>query len=82
MMWCVSLTADSPTHHHLSASFESRRKQATAIVMMGVLGAEFGAEIEPSKRKSPGEQLSNRNIVEGFGLTKYSHSMHTSRLCD
>ena len=45
--------------------------------MMGVLGAEFGAEIEPSKLKTTEEQ-SKKKIVEGFGLTKYSHAMHTS----
>ena len=59
----------------LSQSFESRRKQATAIVMMGVLGAEFGAEIEPSRRKGGEEKA----VVEGFGITKYSHAMHTSK---
>ena len=60
-----------------SQSFESRRKQATAIVMMGVLGAEFGVEIEPSKRKGSDETA--KHVVEGFGLTKYSHAMHTSK---
>ncbi|XP_076849105.1 WD repeat-containing protein 7 isoform X1 [Brachyhypopomus gauderio] len=35
-----------------SNSYEERRKQATAIVLLGVIGAEFGAEIEPPKLPS------------------------------
>lgn len=65
----------------MSETFESRRKQATAIVMMGVLGAEFGAEMEPSKRHSiTDQQQKKKNVVEGFGIQKYSHAMHTSKL--
>ncbi|KAJ8302878.1 hypothetical protein KUTeg_019274 [Tegillarca granosa] len=40
------MAGDSPVHK-TSSTFESRRKQATAIVMLGVIGAEFGHEIEP-----------------------------------
>ena len=64
---------------HASLSFENRRKQATAIVMMGVLGAEFGAEIEPSKGKVTDERR-KKNVIEGFGLANYSHARHTSEL--
>ena len=65
--------------HKISQGFDSRRRQATAIVMLGVLGAEFGAEIEPNRRKTIEEsQKNNTNAIDGFGPTKYSHAMHTS----
>ncbi len=63
--------------YRLSTTFESRRKQATAIVMMGVLGAEFGQEMEPSKRKEQGDKK-QQQTVKGFGITDYSHARHTS----
>ncbi|GFS16350.1 WD repeat-containing protein 7 [Elysia marginata] len=68
--------------HKLSVSFESRRKQATAIVMLGVIGAEFGHEMEPSRSKSEeGKRTANggKGTVEGFSLTNYSLSRHTSK---
>ena len=52
-------------------SYEGRRKQATAIVMMGVIGAEFGTAV-----KVEGEE--GRNIADGFNLTNYTHSRNTS----
>ena len=72
----TSVTGESPMQH-ASLSFENRRRQATAIVMMGVLGAEFGAEIEPSRGKVMDERR-KKSVVEGFGLTNYSHARHTS----
>ncbi len=45
--------------------------------MMGVLGAEFGQEMEPSKRKEKDEKK-KLPAVKGFGLTDYSHARHTS----
>jgi len=53
-------------------SYETRRKQATAIVMMGVIGAEFGAAVKL-------ERDEKKNIADGFSLTNYSHSRHTSK---
>ena len=64
------------SEHRMSTPFESRRKQAMAIVMLGVLGAEFGQEMEPSKRKAPED--SKKRVVDGFGLSNYSHARHTS----
>lgn len=62
-------------------SFESRRKQATAIVMLGVIGAEFGHEMEPSRARGedikPGKA---KGTQEGFSLTNYSLSRHTSEV--
>uniref|UniRef100_A0AAQ4PV52 WD repeat domain 7 n=1 Tax=Gasterosteus aculeatus aculeatus TaxID=481459 RepID=A0AAQ4PV52_GASAC len=71
-----------PNAKKISNSYEERRKQATAIVLLGVVGAEFGAEIEPSKglaRNRGGGQ-----VPEGFGLTSggssnYSLARHTCK---
>lgn len=49
-----------------------------AIVMMGVLGAEFGQEMEPSKTKHIPTEKTQKG-VEGFELTNYSHARHTSK---
>uniref|UniRef100_A0A3B4A040 WD repeat domain 7 n=1 Tax=Periophthalmus magnuspinnatus TaxID=409849 RepID=A0A3B4A040_9GOBI len=69
-----------PNARKICNSYEERRKQATAIVLLGVIGAEFGAEIEPSKgaRARTGGQA-----PEGFGLTSggsnYSLARHTCK---
>jgi hypothetical protein len=50
--------------------------------MLGVIGAEFGQEIEPSRRKSSVVSLAEsekKKVVEGFGIKKYSLAMHTSK---
>ncbi|XP_055519748.1 WD repeat-containing protein 7 isoform X1 [Leucoraja erinacea] len=64
-----------------SSSFEERRKQATAIVLLGVIGAEFGAEIEPPKL--PTRARNTSQVPEGFGLTSggsnYSLARHTCK---
>jgi len=57
----------------MSAITESRRQQATAIVLMGVIGAEFGASME-------GKTGDQNRIAEGFGLTNYTHARNTSTL--
>ncbi|XP_055890767.1 WD repeat-containing protein 7-like isoform X11 [Biomphalaria glabrata] len=73
------LGGDIPSHK-LSVSFESRRKQATAIVMLGVIGAEFGHEIEPSRAKPEDIKKSKKQgPVEGFSLTNYSLARNTSK---
>ncbi|XP_049267280.1 WD repeat-containing protein 7-like, partial [Rhipicephalus sanguineus] len=65
------------TKHSWSAA-EARRKQSTAIVLLGVIGAEYGQEIEQSKRKGAEDQR-RRSIVEGFGPTNYSLARQTSQ---
>ncbi|XP_058720836.1 WD repeat-containing protein 7 isoform X2 [Poecile atricapillus] len=64
-----------------SSSYEERRKQATAIVLLGVIGAEFGAEIEPPKL--PTRPRSSGQAPEGFGLSSagsnYSLARHTCK---
>ena len=71
------LNLGDTSDYRLSTTFESRRKQATAIVMMGVLGAEFGQEMEPSKRKDKDDKR-KQQAVKGFSSTDYSHARHTS----
>jgi len=56
----------------MSAITESRRRQATAVVLMGVIGAEFGASVD----NKTGDQI---GIAEGFGLTNYTHARNTSQ---
>ena len=55
----------------MSAITESRRRQATAVVLLGVIGAEFGGSME----SKAGDQV---GIAEGFGLTNYTHARNTS----
>ncbi|XP_039945899.1 WD repeat-containing protein 7 isoform X1 [Hirundo rustica] len=70
-----------PQPKKASTSYEERRKQATAIVLLGVIGAEFGAEIEPPKLLA--RPRSSSQIPEGFGLTSagsnYSLARHTCK---
>ena len=44
---------------------ESKRRHATAVVLLGVIGAEFGQDIEDRRK---GGESRNRAPVEGFGL--------------
>ncbi|KAM8827764.1 WD repeat-containing protein 7 isoform 5-T6 [Spinachia spinachia] len=71
-----------PNAKKISNSYEERRKQATAIVLLGVVGAEFGAEIEPSKGLARNRGAGQ--VPEGFGLTSggssnYSLARHTCK---
>uniref|UniRef100_M3ZE06 WD repeat domain 7 n=1 Tax=Xiphophorus maculatus TaxID=8083 RepID=M3ZE06_XIPMA len=66
----------------ISNSYEERRKQATAIVLLGVIGAEFGAEIEPPKGSV--RARAGGAVPEGFGPTSggssnYSLARHTCK---
>nr|XP_014343100.1 PREDICTED: WD repeat-containing protein 7 [Latimeria chalumnae] len=75
------LPGSLPHMKKISSSYEERRKQATAIVLLAVIGAEFGAEIEPPKL--PTRPRSSNQIPEGFGLTtggcNYSLARHTCK---
>uniref|UniRef100_A0A8C7Z8H8 WD repeat domain 7 n=1 Tax=Oryzias sinensis TaxID=183150 RepID=A0A8C7Z8H8_9TELE len=71
-----------PNAKKISNSYEERRKQATAIVLLGVIGAEFGAEIEPPK--GSGRARPGGLVPEGFGPTSgassnYSLARHTCK---
>ncbi|XP_061149313.1 WD repeat-containing protein 7 isoform X2 [Syngnathus typhle] len=70
-----------PNAKKISNSYEERRKQATAIVLLGVIGAEFGAEIEPPKGAA---RTRAGQVPEGFGPTSggssnYSLARHTCK---
>ncbi|KAM9450708.1 WD repeat-containing protein 7 [Clarias gariepinus] len=70
-----------PSVKKISNSYEERRKQATAIVLLGVIGAEFGAEIEPPRL--PSRSRTSGQAPDGFGLTtggsNYSLARHTCK---
>ncbi|KAI5091513.1 WD repeat-containing protein 7, partial [Silurus meridionalis] len=70
-----------PSAKKISNSYEERRKQATAIVLLGVIGAEFGAEIEPPRL--PSRPRTSGQAPEGFGLStvgsNYSLARHTCK---
>ncbi|XP_060791364.1 WD repeat-containing protein 7 isoform X2 [Neoarius graeffei] len=76
---CLSNLA--PSLKKISNSYEERRKQATAIVLLGVIGAEFGAEIEPPRL--PSRPRTSGQAPDGFGLTtggsNYSLARHTCK---
>ena len=65
-----------------TTTFEDRRRQMTAIILLGVIGSEYGHEVEQSKRKvEPQEVLVDRkkSVVEGFGgQGNYSLARHTA----
>ncbi len=46
--------------------------------MLGVIGAEFGAEVQPSRQRAP-STTTNRPIQHGFGLSDYSLARHTGK---
>lgn len=54
-----------------SSATELRRKQTTAVVLLGVIGAEFGQEVTINENKNAPRRLEDRrksSIVEGFGV--------------
>lgn len=48
--------------------------------MLGVIGAEFGHEIEPSRRKLEELKKNKKSAQDGFTLQNYSLARHTSNL--
>ncbi|XP_066255390.1 WD repeat-containing protein 7 isoform X2 [Euwallacea similis] len=53
-----------------SSLTELKRKQSTAVILLGVIGAEFGQDItstDNSKRAKPNEERRKNSVVEGFG---------------
>uniref|UniRef100_H2YSP7 WD repeat-containing protein 7 n=1 Tax=Ciona savignyi TaxID=51511 RepID=H2YSP7_CIOSA len=67
-------------HHHTQRqsvsklSYEVRRRHATAIVILGVIGAEFGQELEPRRKVR-----SHSDVPDGFGLSDYSLARYTCK---
>lgn len=64
-----------------SSATEGKRKQTTAIVLLGVIGAEYGHEIETKKKATDlDKDKKRRSVVDGFGLSNYSLARHTSKI--
>lgn len=69
-----------------SSLSELRRKQTTAVILMGVIGAEFGQEVSAatdnvstSSRLQSGTSIRRKSsIVEGFGIGNNNLSRLTS----
>lgn len=62
-----------------SSAAEAKRKQTTAIVLLGVIGAEFGQDIEANKRKAGEDPRKRGSVVEGFGIGNNNLARLTSK---
>lgn len=52
-----------------SSLAELKRKQTTAVVLLGVIGAEFGQDImDTNRNRRTSDDVRRRSIVEGFGI--------------
>uniref|UniRef100_A0A1B6MPX3 WD repeat-containing protein 7 n=1 Tax=Graphocephala atropunctata TaxID=36148 RepID=A0A1B6MPX3_9HEMI len=51
-----------------SSVAELKRKQTTAVVLLGVIGAEFGQDMGDTSRKRSEDQRRKSSVVEGFGI--------------
>lgn len=72
---------DETSRRTSTTSYEDRRKQMTAIILLGVIGAEYGQEVEQSKRPKSEEELAQerkKSVIEGFGAGNYSLARHTA----
>lgn len=47
-----------------------KRKQTTAVVLLGVIGAEFGQDVSDgsTRRRASEDQRRKSSVVEGFGI--------------
>lgn len=66
---------------------ELRRKQTTAVILMGVIGAEFGQEVSMTDNFNTSSRLQSdcsarrkSSIVEGFGIGNNNLSRLTSKI--
>lgn len=48
-----------------SSLAELKRKQTTAVVLLGVIGAEFGQDITDTNKKRVEDQRRKSSVVEG-----------------
>ncbi|XP_015115415.1 WD repeat-containing protein 7 isoform X6 [Diachasma alloeum] len=51
-----------------SSVAELKRKQTTAVVLLGVIGAEFGQDVAANNQKRDSDQRRKSSVVEGFGI--------------
>ncbi|XP_043681157.1 WD repeat-containing protein 7 isoform X9 [Vespula pensylvanica] len=61
-----------------SSVAELKRKQTTAVVLLGVIGAEFGQDVTTTNQRRDSEQRRKSSIVEGFGIGNNNLARHTS----
>lgn len=61
-----------------SSAAELKRKQTTAVVLLGVIGAEFGQDVATTNQRRDGEQRRKSSVVEGFGIGNNNLARHTS----
>ncbi|XP_023288986.1 WD repeat-containing protein 7 isoform X2 [Orussus abietinus] len=61
-----------------SSVAELKRKQTTAVVLLGVIGAEFGQDVTTASQKRDNEQRRKSSVVEGFGIGNNNLARHTS----
>ena len=67
-----SAAADAASRRTSASLHEDKRKQRTAIILLGVIGAEYGHEVEQSKRRMTDEKIHDdqdrkKSVIEGFG---------------
>ncbi|XP_016841802.1 WD repeat-containing protein 7 isoform X11 [Nasonia vitripennis] len=61
-----------------SSVAELKRKQTTAVVLLGVIGAEFGQDVTTNNQKRDNDQRRKSSVVEGFGIGNNNLSRLTS----
>lgn len=61
-----------------SSVAELKRKQTTAVVLLGVIGAEFGQDVATTNQRRDSDQRRKSSVVEGFGIGNNNLARHTS----
>lgn len=78
-----SSQAGNPPASSLPSLQQIRRNQATAVVLLGVIGAEYGQEIPHTSSSAaaatPVAAAGQRHPPEGFSKTDYSLARATSK---
>lgn len=67
-----STAADSASRRTSASMCDDKRKQRTAIILLGVIGAEYGHEVEQSRRRTADDRAHDdhdrkKSVMEGFG---------------
>ncbi|UYV71208.1 WDR7 [Cordylochernes scorpioides] len=63
----------------VASASELHRKKITAIILLGVIGAEYGHEMETSRRRSH-DDYKKKPVIDGFSLANNSLTRRTSKL--
>ncbi|XP_076220619.1 WD repeat-containing protein Rbcn-3B isoform X12 [Nomia melanderi] len=70
--------AEINTARKPSSVAELKRKQTTAVVLLGVIGAEFGQDVATMNQRRDNDQRRKSSIVEGFGIGNNDLARHTT----